>query len=338
MLLCVPTMIFSQGDYLEEAKVLFEKAVEANKAGNDGQALLMYNEVVKLEPSYAEAYVNMSSIKYKQKDYSSSLDLAKEAYAIEKVQYTILSQLGKSYYMNSNYDSAAFFLERIKVFQSLNNTENYYLAASKVKLNDFVGAKDISDVLVSDSSKNSEYLALKGNVNYGLGEYEQALNNYQKALELDPENIFIYSNIANTYLKLNNSEEALSYIEKGIETATGKNKVSFLVLKGNYFQSIGELDNAENAYNSAYEIDQSNSSILVNQAGVLIKKGDFQSAIEKCNTAITKNENLMEAYYNRGIANEMIRNTEEACSDWEQAFILGSEKAEEFLNSSTCNE
>ena len=47
---------------------------------------------------------------------------------------------------------------------------------------------------------------------------------------------------------------------------------------------------------------------------------------------------MMEAYFNRGIANEMLRNVEDACSDWEQAFILGSEKAEEYLNSPTCNE
>ena len=46
----------------------------------------------------------------------------------------------------------------------------------------------------------------------------------------------------------------------------------------------------------------------------------------------------MEAFYNRGIANEMLRNVEAACADWEEAFILGSEKAEKFLNSPTCNE
>jgi hypothetical protein len=34
----------------------------------------------------------------------------------------------------------------------------------------------------------------------------------------------------------------------------------------------------------------------------------------------------------------MLRNVQDACSDWEQAFILGSEIAEEYLNSATCNE
>ena len=240
--------------------------------------------------------------------------------------------------MVGEYDSAGLYLDRIKYFGARTEQESYFLAASRVNTGDYSGAKKIAQKLFSNRPDNSDYAALEGNVYYGFGEYEKAMASYEKALELDPENVYVYSNMANSYLALNKTDKALEYIDKGISVSKGKEKVSFLILKGNYFHSIEELDNAEKAYNDAFSIDNNNPNILVNQAGVLIDREDYQSALEKCNLAIERNAELMEAYFNRGIANEMLRNVEDACSDWEQAFILGSEKAEKFLNSSTCNE
>ena len=44
----------------------------------------------------------------------------------------------------------------------------------------------------------------------------------------------------------------------------------------------------------------------------------------------------MEAFFNRGIAKEMLKDLEGACADWEDAFFLGSENAEKYVNSPAC--
>jgi len=338
LLLIAPLISFGQKEYAEEARLMFAEANFAYNKGNLTDAFALYEKCIGIEPQYAEAFVNMSFIKFDSKDYNKALDYALKAHSIEKVQHSIFSALGKSYYMVGDYDSAATYLAKIEYFDDLTEVEEYFLAASNVKLNNFSAAKPLAKKLYTNRPSNSDYAALKGNVMYGYGEYEQAMELYKKALDLNPDNVYIYSNIAKACLQLNQNDKALEYINKGVEIATGEGKVTFLILKGNYFHSIGELDNAEKAYDEAYKIDNSNTNILVNQAGILIDKEDYQSALEKCNMAIEKNSELMEAYFNRGIANEMLRNIEDACSDWEEAFILGSEKAEKFLNSSTCNE
>ncbi|MFD1553613.1 hypothetical protein DNU06_16185 [Putridiphycobacter roseus] len=338
LLMLLPLTMFGQKEYSETATKLFEEGNVAYRAGQHDVALGLYEQCLAAEPQYVEAIVNISAVKFDQKNYVKSLDFARKAYGIEKVQYAIFSQLGKSYYMNNYFDSAVFFLERIKVFQKLSDEENYFLAAGRVKTNDFVGARKLAERLVEKAPENSDYLSLRGNVYYGLGEYEKAITDYNMALKQEPNNLYIYSNIANANLKLDRPDAALGFIDKGIQAAEGRDKVAFLILKGNYYQSVGDLDNAEKLYDEAYAIDNTNPNILVNQAGVLIDRENYQSALEKCNLAIEKNVQLMEAYYNRGIANEMLRNVEQACADWEEAFILGSEKAEKFLNSPTCNE
>ena len=334
----LPILALAQKSYSEAAIEVFKQGNTAYAAGNLTEAFDMYSKATQLESGYAEAYINMSSIRFEQKNYSDALKYGRLANNIEKVQYSIFSSLGKAYYMNAYYDSAVYCLERIKVFKPHTDEEKYFLAAARVGAEDFVEASKIAEELYNKNPNNSDYNVLMGNVNFGLGEYDKAIANYNKALEIKPENKFIYSNIANNYIKLGESEKAISYIDKGIAATEGRDKVAFLILKGNYYQSVDDLDNADKAFDEAYKIQPENANIIVNQAAILIEREQYESAIERCNLALEKNPESKEAYYNRGIANEMVRNVSQACSDWEEAFILGSEKAEKFLNSPACNE
>ena len=334
----LPTLLMAQSSYSDSAMQIFEQGNSAFQSGELTEAFGFYQKAVAMEPEYAEAYINMSSIKFQEKAYDESLELARKAYNIEKVQYTILSQLGKAYYMNGYYDSAVFCLERVEIFKPASTEEQYFLAAAKVGAGNFSDAKVVANKLYNSDPNNSDYNVLMGNVNFGLGAYDKAMENYNKAIELSPESKYIYSNIANNYIKLGESEKAIDYIDKGVAATEGREKISFLVLKGNYYKSIDDLENAEKTFNEAFDIQPNNVSVIVNQAAVLIDMEKYESAIEKCNAAIELDNQSKEAFFNRGIAKEMTRKVKEACEDWEEAFILGSEKAEVFLNSPACNE
>ncbi len=47
--------------------------------------------------------------------------------------------------------------------------------------------------------------------------FEQALADYQKALELEPENVYAYNNIATVLEAKGQFEEALTYYSKALE-------------------------------------------------------------------------------------------------------------------------
>jgi hypothetical protein len=55
-----------------------------------------------------------------------------------------------------------------------------------------------------------------------------------------------------------------------------------------------------------------------------------------CDKALTLNPEYMEAFFNRGVAKEMLKDLKGACADWEDAFFLGSENAEKYINSPAC--
>ncbi len=337
LFLFTPLLIFGQ-KYTKQSIKLFNEGVAEYKKGNADNALSLFTDCVNADPSYAEAYLNISVIQYNKKDYEKALHSSLKAYQYKKNEASILSQVGKSYYHSNQFDSSAYFLNE-STEKGMNNEVVYFmLADSYYQTKDYSKAKSNVDKAIAKNSNSFDYYLLRGNINFDLGDKENAIKDYEKAYSIDSKQNIIYANMANVYIYLNENEKALEFINKGINQAQGSEKVTFLILMGNYYFNLQDLDNAQKYYDEAFELDAENPIILTNQASVFLEKNEFQSAWDKCTEALEIDQSFMEAYYNRGIANEMLRNVEEACSDWEEAFILGSSKAEEFLNSPVCNE
>jgi tetratricopeptide (TPR) repeat protein len=60
-------------------------------------------------------------------------------------------------------------------------------------------------------------LYFKGLSELGKNNYEEAINNFTKAIELDPKDASVYNNRGNAYANLNKYEEALNDYNKAIE-------------------------------------------------------------------------------------------------------------------------
>lgn len=339
LLFLVPLIVSAQVKYSNEGKKLYNKAVKEYKDGHEDESLSLFEQCVKVEPAYAEAFLNISIIQYRKNLMGDALVNAQKAFWLNKYQAEIYAQLGKCYYQANNYDSSYHFLSKAVEMEINDEFTFIYLGKSAHEMEDYDGAVEHFNAAITLNDKNPVSFNSRGKSNFELGEFDYAEADFKKALELNPNSVGIYSNLANTLLSNGKSEEALDYINKGIEKSEeGGTKIQFYVLLGNYYHLNGQYELALENFEKAYELDDSNASLLNNQAAVFLDQDDYESAVTKCNEALDLDPELMEAYFNRGIANEMLRNVLEACSDWEQAFILGSEKAEEYLNSATCNE
>jgi len=76
-----------------------------------------------------------------------------------------------------------------------------------------------------------------------IGEYEDAIKSYKKALELDKEEVHVWRGLGLTYFDLKNYEEARKCFEKGIELDP-KNEggitslIELLIIKGDYGEAF----------------------------------------------------------------------------------------------------
>ena len=124
---------------------------------------------------------------------------------------------------------------------------------------------------------------------------------YSKAISLDPTYFTAINNRGATYIENN----ALKLAQADFES----------VLKKDPFNSF--------AYN--------------NLASIAIKEKDFKKAKELTSKAIQLNAKNGPAYYNRGIALQMLHEEDACCADWKKAVELGVENAQTFINVSCQN-
>jgi len=157
----------------------------------------------------------------------------------------------------------------------------------------------------------------KGNAHFKRGEYEAAIQAYNKALQLDPGFGWPYSNLALTYLTQGQYAEAILLYQKSIDLLdSDKDKAVCWNGLGNAYRCLNDYPNAVAAYQKAAELDPQTAGMregtnafqagqnpesaqVWNELGELFfKTGAYDQAIHAFNKAIQLEPTFGWAYGN----------------------------------------
>jgi MinD-like ATPase involved in chromosome partitioning or flagellar assembly/Flp pilus assembly protein TadD len=191
--------------------------------------------------------------------------------------------------------------EVIESFKNKKNAEKLYFKAQnekdkneKIKL--LTKAIELYD-------NDTDFYELRGFENKEIGDLENALKDYSKALDINPTLVFSLINSGNILFKLNQFEKALVYFDKAILNDS-KHEIAYL----NKINTLDELGMEEEAFKLANyvieNINSENSSLLNTRANNYRNKKDFKNAYMDIYKAISINSNeavyfgtLAEIYY-----------------------------------------
>ena len=100
---------------------------------------------------------------------------------------------------------------------------------------------------------------------YHMGKYDEALNAYKKAMEVNPNNPKIYLKLGNTYIKSKNYEQALYYLKYAVQKA---NTTSQKVIANDNIAYVyamkKDYENAMNYYFTAMQTEPDNKDEFFN--------------------------------------------------------------------------
>jgi len=139
---------------------------------------------------------------------------------------------------------------------------------------------EFTDVVESTAVPKDKAIALiyLGLIADRKGEYDNAINYFQRAENYDENNPEIYLNLARTYRKKRDFNNAVKYAEKTSDMIPGD--VNPLILLGNINYELTNWDEAIRYYEKALKIDSNNPTLLYNMALALFKKGERFPALE----------------------------------------------------------
>ena len=169
----------------------------------------------------------------------------------------------------------------------------------------------------------------RGNAKYSLGKFQDAIEDYNKVIELMPDNEVAYNNRGNAKDNLGKYQDAIEDYNKAIELMPD---YAAYYNRGHAKDNLGNFQDAIEDYNKAIELNP-NYEVIYNDRGVAkAKLGNFQDAIEDYDKAIELMPDYAGAYYNKGLVKAKLSKFQEAVEDYNKAIELKPDYEYAYLN------
>ena len=138
---------------------------------------------------------------------------------------------------------------------------------------------DRADLIESYKSAivTAETYTYLGNRAYGQGKYEEALQNYDQAMRVDPNYHSAYSHRGNAYLALNQYHQAISDYDRALELVP--HNASTYIYRGLAYQKLGDLDKAISDYDHVITLDPHNVDAYLHRGYIYLREKGYQNCV-----------------------------------------------------------
>jgi tetratricopeptide (TPR) repeat protein len=155
-----------------------------------------------------------------------------------------------------------------------------------------------------------------------LGQYKRALENFNEAIRLKPDSALAYYSRGTAYAKLGQYQHALENFNEVIRLQPDYAPAYYS--RGDVYAELGQQSRAIEDYNKTIKLQPDYAEGCLNR-GITYAKLDQQSqAIENYNKTIRLQPDYAVAYNNRGIAYFLQGNNEMGCRDAQKTCALGN--------------
>ena len=175
---------------------------------------------------------------------------------------------------------------------------------------------DFSRAIELDRNESSFYYLPRAQVYEKLHNYDLAIRDYSKMLELAPDRIFVYNTRASLYAMVGRHDLAVEDYSKTIELKPNR---SAYMDRGKYFAKYDEHTQAIKDFTTVIKM-KPDYEALVARGFSHFKLGKDDLALKDYNTAITLNYSSPErVYYNRAVLYARKKDTRKAIQDLAKA-------------------
>ncbi len=161
------------------------------------------------------------------------------------------------------------------------------------------------------------------NLGYSLPEKErldEAMAQYQKALQINPNFAMAHNNLGNALLQTSNVDEAIAHLQKAVQI--NPDYPSFHNNLGNALLQMSNVDQAIAQYQTALQINPDYAGACYNLGRALLKKGSLDEAMVYFQKALQLRPDYAEACNNLGSTLLQKGSVDEAITQYQKALQL----------------
>jgi len=268
---------------VERAKYYFEKEKNKNAAIGD------MNKAVQLDPNNIDNILLLSDMYFAANKTRNTRDMLLLAITKDPKNTEAPLKLGELYYLVKNYDSAiVYFNKSIKANQD--NPSAYYQKGMTLK-------------------------------ERGVpGDTAQAVNNFQKAIEFNPNHYDAMLQLGEIYANIKDGM-ALEYYNSALKVRPNSTEVYYHI--GMFYQNTNKIDLAIETYNAILKVEPNYAFAIYNLGYIeLVIKEKPKDAITFFDRAMKADPEYANAVYMRGLCYEKMGDKKSAAADYNSTLML----------------
>ena len=199
---------------------------------------------------------------------------------------------------------------------------NSHNCLANIQQQEYIAAKNSCQQVVENDADNLDAYLNLGLAYYHLGDYPQAIAQYQLLIEQNPGDYRAFYNWGLVNSAKGEYQQAISRYQIALNLTEKKNETQrALILNdlGAVEIMLEQYDTAIANLDRAVELDPSNTASYFNRGCAHHHGGNYQAGINDFSQVITLDANYTEAYISRAILNHLVRYEKAAYRDLDTA-------------------
>jgi len=299
----------------EDAQVqeLYAQAKAAQTQGDLAVAAATYEKLLQVAPNLAAAYNNLGALYVQQREYKKAAAVLERGLKVDPKMTSANALLGISLYEMGDYANARRQLESALHANPKDNNAELFLSNDLIKLGDLDAAAVHLRQLSQGRPQDQEIWYLLGKVHMKLS--EQALANLSA---IDPDSVYAHQISGEVMEGMKNFDGAILEYKKAVELAPQQPGTHYLL--GNAYWSIQMWEPAVAQFRAELSNDPANCSAQWKLGNIALEqRQDSAEALAQIEKALAICPGLAGARLDRGRALMRLDRNEEAIPDLQAA-------------------
>ncbi len=235
-----------------------------------------------------EVYKLRWSLNFERKNFDAVLDDAQKILQSEPSNLPLNQAVGEIYLAKNSYNEAIAAFQKVLQLDPNNADASYYVALSYQKLGDAQKQKSNALEAIKKNTKFSgESYFIVGDAEQKFGNYNEAIEAYNKSLASKPGNAATYYNLSDIYRSQNRFEEAIEVLKKGV--AVFPNDANLFIDLALHYTLADQSASAIGAAQQAVKFMPDKTASYASLCRAYYENKQFQPALEACNSALKLN-------------------------------------------------
>lgn len=314
---------------------LLEQAVEHQQQGRHEEAVDAYRRFLLEGPEYPEVLINLGAAYAALGDYSKAIDSYRKALVLERNSLPALLNLGLAYYKSARYDEALSPLSRALELDSAQFNVRMVLADSHFRLGEnnrviellepvadrhrddrafayLLGTALIREDRISEGQvlvdrilregDSAEARLMMGSVFRKANELARAREEFQRALELNPNLPGAHSLLGTTHLISGNRDDAFEMFRRELQLNPNDFEANFylgVLLKQDheFEEALRHLEKAQLLRPQALDVQYQISTVHLATRNHPVARSMLEEIVEKAPDFVEARVSLATLYY-----------------------------------------